>query len=123
MHYPLWLLPLLGLALFIILPWWLALPLNVPLWAIALLGYWKGWQAQRRPPVTGRRAMIGGWAEVVRVESGEALVHYQGELWRAISPQSLHPGEQVMIEDVERLTLHVRPLASGSDGSQDEKVG
>ncbi|MCL7453085.1 MAG: NfeD family protein [Anaerolineae bacterium] len=34
-------------------------------------------------------------------------MHYHGETWRAVSSVPLHPGQRVVIEAVEGLTLHV----------------
>jgi membrane protein implicated in regulation of membrane protease activity len=46
--------------------------------SVSLFGYWKALQALRRPPVTGKKAMIGGRAEVVHSKRGEVEVRYQG---------------------------------------------
>ena len=109
MHHLLLVLPLLGFALFIFLRWQIALPLCVVILGVSLGVYWKVIQAQRRRPVTGKRAMIGNRAVVVKAESGEVEVDYEGEIWRASSPQPLQPGQQVIIEAVEGLALRVSP--------------
>jgi len=56
--------------------------------------YWKIIQAQRRRPVIGKRAMIGDRAVVVRVGGDAVEVECEGEIWRAISPEPLHQGQQ-----------------------------
>jgi membrane protein implicated in regulation of membrane protease activity len=110
MHNLLLFLPLLALGLFFILPWQAALPLYVLILIVSIIGYWKALQAQRQPPVMGRRAMIGDRAVVVKAERGELEVEYKGEIWNAVSSQPLQVGQMVIIEKVEGLILHVAPL-------------
>ena len=109
MHHLLLALPLVGLVLFLILPWPAASPLYIVVFVGSLGIYWKILQAQRRRPVTGKRAMIGGQAVVVRAEGNEVEVDYQGEIWRAISPEPLHQGQHVIVEAIEGLSLRVTP--------------
>ncbi len=115
MHHSLLWLPLLGLGLFFVWPWQVALPLYVPMVLLYLFAGWKGRRALLKSPVIGRRAMIGGLAEVVDGEGREVEVEYQGELWHAVSPEPLRRGQHVTIRRVEGLTLRVDP--SDSPGS------
>ncbi|NWG02822.1 MAG: NfeD family protein [Syntrophaceae bacterium] len=85
------------------------MPLYMVMLVVSLAIYWKIIQAQRRRPVIGKRAMIGDRAVVVRVDGDAAEVEYEGEIWRASSPQPLQPGQQVVIEAVEGLALQVSP--------------
>jgi len=110
MHHILMLLPLLALALFIFLPWQLALILYIPIAIGSLVILRKIIQAQRLLAVTGESAMVGNRAVVVGGEGKEVEVHYRGEIWHAVSPQSLHRDQEVVIEDVKGLTLQVMPL-------------
>jgi membrane protein implicated in regulation of membrane protease activity len=114
-HHALLFMPLIALVLFLLLPWPYALALYIPIATVSLLGYWKALQAQRRPPAVGKRAMIGERAEVVSSKKGELEVHYRGETWRAMSSQTLQHGQEVVIEDVEGLTLRVAPLTQPAD--------
>ncbi len=110
MHHLLLFLPLLALILFYLLPWPVALPFYALILVGSIIGYWKALQAQRQPPVMGRKAMIGDRALVVKAEKGELEVEYKGEIWNAVSPQPLQPGQEVIVEKVEGLTLRVSPL-------------
>jgi membrane protein implicated in regulation of membrane protease activity len=110
MHPLLLVLPLLSFLLFIFLMWQIALPLSVVILGVSLGVYWKVIQAQRRRPVTGKRAMIGNRAVVVKAEGDEVKVDYEGEIWHASSPEPLQPGQQVIIEAVEGLALRVSPV-------------
>jgi len=110
MHNLLLFLPLLALGLFFVLPWQGALPLYGLILIISMIGYWKGFQAQRQPLIMGRKVMVGEGAKVVKTEGDEVEVDYRGEIWKAVSAQPLHTGQQVVIEKVEGLALRVSPL-------------
>jgi membrane protein implicated in regulation of membrane protease activity len=109
MHHVLLFLPLVALILFFYYPWRTAVPVYLVILVGSLLIYWKALQAQRRPPATGTKAMVGGQALVVRVEDDLAEVEYEGEIWRAASSEPLQVGQAVIIQDVKGLTLRVIP--------------
>lgn len=111
MHHLLLLVVLLGWILFLYLSWQVALPLYVIAVIISFGFYWKILKAQRKRPVMGKRAMIGERARVVNLKGNEIEVDYEGEIWRAVSLHSVQPGQQVIIEAVEGLTLRVVPVA------------
>jgi membrane protein implicated in regulation of membrane protease activity len=118
MHNLLLVLPLLGLVLFIYLPWLAALPLYIAVLVGSLVIYGKIIKAQRRRPTTGKRAMMGGKAIVIGVHENDIEVDYQGEIWRAISAQPLSQGQQVIVEGVDGLILKVVPAKLEHDGTQ-----
>jgi membrane-bound ClpP family serine protease len=66
--------------------------------------------ARKRKPLTGVPAMIGREAVVKTWSGNEGRVTIRGELWRAVSAAALAPGDRVIVEEVERLTLKVKPL-------------
>jgi membrane protein implicated in regulation of membrane protease activity len=111
MHHLSLVLILVVLALFLLFPWWIALPLCVPILALYLMAFVKGRRAQRQPPTTGEEAMIGAHAVVTDARRGKLEVQYQGERWRATASTRLKPGQPVVIQDVEGLTLRVAPLS------------
>jgi membrane protein implicated in regulation of membrane protease activity len=116
-HHWLILVPLLALILFILLPWQLALSAYLPILAVVGYGYWKIRQAQHRPPVMGEESMVGGRAVVVSARRGEIEVHFRGETWHAISSQPVRRGQEVIIEGVEGLTLHIVPAEEPDDST------
>ncbi len=109
MHHLLLLVVLFGWILFLFLSWEIALPLYLLGVMISLTIYWKIIVAQRRKPTVGKRAMIGGQAVVVKAQADGTEVEYQGEIWQAISSQSLQVDQKVIIEGVEGLILKVKP--------------
>lgn len=65
---------------------------------------------RKRKPLTGVPAMIGREAVVKTWSGNEGRVTIRGESWRAVSAAPLSPGDRVIIEEVEKLTLKVKPL-------------
>jgi membrane protein implicated in regulation of membrane protease activity len=110
-------LPLLALGLFFVFRWQIALILYIPILLGSLAGFLKVLHAQRQPRMTAEEAMVGAVAVVIEVRKGEALVEYQGEIWRAASTVPLHPHDKVLIEAVNglRLTVVPRPASLSSE--------
>lgn len=115
--------PLLALVLFALLPWQWALPLYLPIALGSAAIARKAMQAQREPVISGEEAMIGDRAVVTSVRKREASVHYRGETWRVVSSRSLHRGQNVVIEDIEGLTLQVAPLPQPVNDERTELEG
>ena len=53
--------------------------------------------------------MLGKVGEVKQWKKNEGKVFVNGELWQAISDVPLLPGDRVVIQKVEGLTLEVNP--------------
>lgn len=102
--------PVLALVLFIVLPWPVALTAYLPITLLSLAFAYKGMKAQSQPPISGQEAMIGTLAVVVSSDAQNIRVRCQGEIWRAVSERPLQRRQQVMVENVEGLTLYVTPL-------------
>ncbi len=69
-----------------------------------------GTRAQRRPPVAGVQAMVGGIVEAQEDIEAYGRVRYGGELWNAHAASPLKRGEQARIVKVEGLRVWVEPL-------------
>lgn len=102
--------PVLALVLFIVLPWPAALITYLPITLVSLVFAYKGMKAQYQPPISGQEAMIGTLAVVVSSDAQSISVRCQGEVWQAVSERPLQRHQQVMVENVAGLTLHVTPL-------------
>jgi membrane-bound serine protease (ClpP class) len=64
--------------------------------------------ARRSPATTGWEELIGKSAVVKVALAPEGMVLFRGERWKAISETgTIKPGEEVKIDRVENLTLHV----------------
>jgi membrane-bound serine protease (ClpP class) len=65
-------------------------------------------KAQRLQSTTGREELIGKPALVKVALGPEGMVLFRGERWKAVSDEGIiKPGEEVVIDKVENLTLHV----------------
>ncbi|NIN33617.1 MAG: hypothetical protein GTO60_00335, partial [Gammaproteobacteria bacterium] len=74
--------PVIGLGLFLILPWTIALPLYLIIIALSLFLYVKIMQSMRRPVVTGRESLLGRVAKV----GAEGSLKVAGEHWLIARP-------------------------------------
>ncbi len=110
MHHLFLILTVLALVLlYVFLPWQQALP-----WSVGVLGIflailiWVNRKQSARAAGAPMRPMIGSKAIVVKARNKDGKVRWQGEIWHAVSSQPLSPGEEVIIEKVDGLTLTVR---------------
>lgn len=105
------LLPVAGLALFFVLPWPVALGIDVFLAAIAAGIAVPAIRALRQPIVTGREALVGRIAEAASDVEREGFVRYGGELWAATANGvRIARGTRVRIRGVEGLKLLITPI-------------
>lgn len=95
-------LPVLGLALFFVLPLPVALPLYLVVAAVSAVMYTAILRALRLPPATGLESMAGAPAHVAESLTPEGVIRYQGELWRAAADETIERGARVRIARVER---------------------
>jgi membrane-bound serine protease (ClpP class) len=103
------LLPILGVGVFWLLPVWFAVPVYVAILAISGYGFLVGMRARHRVVETGVEAMTHKIGEVVDVRSDHGRVEIAGELWKAVSSEPLREGERVEVVGVaDQLTLRVR---------------
>ena len=90
--------------------WVMAIALGLPIISISLLFLWATFKGIVTPVETGSDAFVGRLANV-RDVSGEKTCRVQinGELWNALSTAPIKKGETVRIENVDGLTLIVKP--------------
>ncbi|MFQ5947070.1 MAG: NfeD family protein [Anaerolineae bacterium] len=100
--------PVVGLSLFWLFPFLLALSLYVPLSALSIGAGVATVRAMRNPVSTGPEAMRGREGRVEVVEGKTAVVRVGDELWKAVAAEPLAPGQPVVIVSVEGLRLSVR---------------
>ncbi len=113
-------LPLIGIAVFWLLPLPSAILVYLLILALSAVLYWITARAMKKRPSYGIKALIGAQARVVSRLGPKAdaqyLVKLRGELWRADSNDSLKPGEPVVVLSVNGLTLIVaRPVGDRSE--------
>jgi membrane-bound serine protease (ClpP class) len=89
-----------------------ALAVSIPLGIITAFLMSIAVRARRNKIVTGEQGLIGeiGVAQTPLSPAGKVFVH--GELWDAISTIPIPAGEQIVVRQVDGLTLRVDPLAA-----------
>jgi membrane-bound serine protease (ClpP class) len=106
-----------GSPLFSVDPWLIAVVV------ILIAGFFafviqKVIRSRRRQPTTGREELIGKTALVKVALEPEGEVMFKGELWTAVSEKGrVKPGEEVIINKVDGLTLYVTRKAKGKQRS------
>lgn len=101
-------LPVIGLGVFLLFPFTVALPLYVVILAASALLYLIIWMALRLPIQTGTEGMIGKEARAVQDLNPEGVIQIWNELWSARSREPIAKGEKVVILAVEGLVATVR---------------
>jgi membrane protein implicated in regulation of membrane protease activity len=101
-------LPVFGLPIFWFLPFKTALVVYLTVCAISLLLYYKIFQALHSRVCTGKEAMMGKTAVVIRNIDPEGKIQYATEIWRASAHgKKFLEGEKVLIKGVYGLNLLV----------------
>ena len=109
MAHLIFLLPVLGLVVFWLLPFQAALVVYALIVLASIAAYVAIARAMRSPVETGSEGLVGQRGEVVEAEGGKPRVSVEGEFWHAVSNDELAPGDRVEIVAVEGgLTLRVR---------------
>ncbi len=89
-----------------------ALAVSIPLGIITAFLMNIAVRARRNKIVTGEQGLIGeiGIAQTALAPAGKVFVH--GELWDAVSTVPVPAGEQIVVRQVDGLTLRVDPMAA-----------
>jgi membrane-bound serine protease (ClpP class) len=90
-----------------------ALAVTIPLALISIFLMSIAIKARRNKTKTGERAMIGEIGVVQAPLTPVGKVFVRGELWNAVSPSAVGVGQNVVVREVQDLTLHVEPAGSG----------
>ena len=71
---------------------------------------------RRRGAVSGRGSIIGGVGTAMHSFTGEGKVWLEGEAWAARSPVAITKDQDVIVTDMEGLTLDVEPILEQHTG-------
>ncbi len=112
------LMPVLALPIFWLMPLSRAMPIYIVIAVVSGLLYWLIVRSMRKRPETGGESLIGAEAEVVsRLSPGDHaqyLVRCRGELWTALCPDAVQPGDTVSISALDGIRLVVERRSSDS---------
>lgn len=64
---------------------------------------------RNRKSVCGKTGMVGKMGEIKQWQETEGQVFVNGELWRALSDVPLLTGDKAVVQNVDGLTLRVKP--------------
>jgi membrane-bound ClpP family serine protease len=103
-------LPILGLPLFWVLDFSMALPIYLGILALTVVVVYLTVQSVRQSPRSGIEGMQGDVAEVVETIRSRGRVRYHNTLWYAVARESIEVGETVRIIGHKRLCLLVEKL-------------
>lgn len=67
---------------------------------------------QKRKPISGVSSMLGQVVVIKQWEETEGQVLFRSELWRATSDLPLKKGDKAVIQDVQGLTVRVKPFVN-----------
>jgi membrane-bound serine protease (ClpP class) len=65
---------------------------------------------RKKKSAYGPTNLLGKTGEVKKWEKNEGYIFVNGELWKAVSDLSFSPGDRVLVQKVEGLTLRVGAL-------------
>jgi membrane protein implicated in regulation of membrane protease activity len=101
-------LPIIALPLFYLLPFGQALFLYSFILLLCAIFYWLIWKDMRRPATTGKEGMVGGVGSVIQNGDGTTKVSYKGEIWDAVCEEDVSIGDLVEVTGLERMKVIVR---------------
>ena len=111
-----------GMALLLLILWLLPLwGVSIPVWGIILIvaafltyeivTFRLGRRALEKKPVIWSEAMVGRCGKTTTPLTPDGYVQVNGELWHAFSSDTnINEGEDVVVVELDRLTLRVVPL-------------
>lgn len=104
--------PVVGLALFLFLPVWIALPIYLAVLVIAISCHWLMMRSMRLRAQVGNEVMIGAIATVLDWRADKGQVQWNGEIWQAKAPAdtTIRRGDRVIISGMSGLTVLVKPV-------------
>jgi membrane protein implicated in regulation of membrane protease activity len=110
-------LPIFGLPIFWLLAFNTALAAYVVICAISVLLYYKVFQALHSRVCTGKEAMLGKTAVVIRNTDPEGKIQFATEIWNATAKGKVFlEGQKVMIKGVMGLNLLVAEVPAEKRG-------
>lgn len=99
------LMPLIGLGVFWLWPFSVAMPVYLVILFISGLVYFAMLRAMHRPVTTGKEGLIGKSAEVIDIAGFRGHVRVHGEIWEAIFEDSFQKGDTGIIKEVRDMIL------------------
>jgi len=110
----LWLLPLWGVSI----PMWGLILLVAVFGIYEIVTFRLGRRALERKPTVSPQAIVGCCGKATTPLTPDGYVKIEGELWRALSSDTnINKGDDIVVVEVNRLTLRVAPFSGTMMGS------
>jgi len=118
-----------GAALLLIILWLLPLwGINIPMWGLIVIvvafliyeivTFRLGRKALERKPAIWSEAIVGCCGKATTPLTPDGYVQVNGELWHALSSDTnINEGDDIVVVELDRLTLRVAPLSGTMAGS------
>jgi len=103
-------LPVLGLVVFVMLPFDIALPVYAVILSFSIYIYIIVMKAMKKPVETGKEEMIHEIVYVLDSVKPYGHVQFQNEIWNASSDEVLRKGDKAEIIGMNGLTLIVKRI-------------
>jgi membrane-bound serine protease (ClpP class) len=68
---------------------------------------------RKKQSVTGVESMLGKVVDIRQWNGHEGQIFIKGEMWKAVSEVSFKKGDKAIIQQVEGLTVRVKPIGQG----------
>jgi membrane-bound serine protease (ClpP class) len=114
MYHIVLLMPILGLVVFLIWPFYMALPVYLVIFTLSAILYVKLLKAMRKPVKTGLQTLMGEIGEITYIKDHKGFIDVHGETWEAESLDDLKKGDMAKVIGVNGLTLHVQKQAGAA---------
>jgi membrane-bound serine protease (ClpP class) len=92
-------------------PWGIVAIIGALVVELAEIGLFV-WYSKRRRATTGAEGLVGAVGVAVTACDPDGQIRVEGELWNAICDEGAQPGDRVVVQRLEGLTLIVAPVHS-----------
>jgi membrane-bound serine protease (ClpP class) len=92
-------------------PWGIVAIIGALVVELAEIGLFV-WYSKRRRATTGAEGLVGAVGVAVTTCDPDGQIRVEGELWNAICDEGARPGDRVVVQRLEGLTLIVAPVHS-----------
>lgn len=97
--------PVIGLGVFWLWPFSVAMPVYLVILFISGLVYFALLKAMSRPVVTGKEGLIGRTVEIMDISGYRGHVRVHGEIWEAYFQGSFQKADKGIVKEVRDMTL------------------
>ena len=106
------LMPVIGLGVFWLWPFSVAMPVYLIILLISGFVYFAMLKAMHRPVTTGKEGLIGKSVDIVDMAGSKGHVRVHGEIWEAVFEDSFQKTDKGAVKSVQDMTLVIEKESS-----------